>query len=161
MLLVQAVIAADFLRNLRPVSYYDSAGRERLLRLLTYEPHWHALDFAFEWIRRNTEANAVVATSVPHLAYLRTGHKAVLPPLEPDPERANHLLDLVPVSYLVLDDLGRPPISEHYAAPVMAHRPENWRLVYETDGGTKVYERVRRHSQTGAASPAVGHGPAD
>jgi hypothetical protein len=161
MLLVQAVIATSLLRNLSPVSYYDTAGRERLLRLLTYEPHWHALDFAFEWIRRNTEANAVVATSVPHLAYLRTGHKAVLPPLEPDPEHANHLLDQVPVSYLVLDDLGRPPISEHYAAPVVAHRPENWRPVYETDGGTKVYERVRRDSQTGAAPPAVGHGPAD
>ena len=144
MLLVQAVIATCFLRNLRPVSYYDSAGRERSLRLLTYERHWHSLDLAFEWIRRNTEANAVVATSVPHLAYLRTGHKAVLPPLEPDPEHANHLLDQVPVSYLVLDDLGRPPISDHYAAPVVAHRPENWRPVYtETDGGTRVYERVR------------------
>ena len=141
---VQVVIAAHFLRNLRPVSYYDTAGRERLLRLLTYEPHWHSLDHAFEWVRRNAEPKAVVATSVPHLAYLRTGHKAVLPPLESDPEQANHLLDEVPVSYLVLDDLGRPPISENYAAPVVAHRPNNWRLVYtESDSGTKVYERVR------------------
>jgi hypothetical protein len=141
---VQVVIATYFLRNLLPVSYYDMAGRERLLRLLTYEPHWHSLDRAFEWVRRNTEADAVVATSVPHLAYLRSGHKAVLPPLEPDAEQANHLLDEVPVSYLVLDDLGRPPISEHYAAPVVAHRPENWRLVYSgPDSGTKVYQRVR------------------
>ena len=141
---VQVVIAAYFLRNLLPVSYYDMAGRERLLRLLTYEPQWHSLDRAFEWLRRNTEADAVVATSVPHLAYLRTGHKAVLPPLESDPEQANHLLDEVPVSYLVLDDLGRPPISQHYAAPVVAHRPENWRLVYSGPGsGTKVYQRVR------------------
>jgi hypothetical protein len=141
---VQVVIAAYFLRNLLPVSYYDMAGRERLLRLLTYEPQWHSLDRAFEWLRRNTEADAIVATSVPHLAYLRTGHKAVLPPLEPDAEQANHLLHEVPVSYLVLDNLGRPPISEHYAAPVVAHRPENWRLVYSgSDGGTKVYERVR------------------
>ena len=144
MWLVQIIIARDLLRNLRPVSYYDTAGRERLLRLLTYEPHWHSLDHAFEWVRRNAEPKAVVATSVPHLAYLRTGHKAVLPPLEPDPEQANRLLDEVPVSYLVLDDLGRPPISENYAAPVVAHRPNNWRLVYtESDGGTKVYERVR------------------
>ena len=144
MWLVQVIIAKDLLRNLRPVSYYDTAGRERLLRLLTYEPHWHSLDHAFEWVRRNAEPKAVVATSVPHLAYLRTGHKAVLPPLEADPEQANHLLDEVPVSYLVLDDLGRPPISENYAAPVIAHRPNNWRLVYsESNGGTKVYERVR------------------
>ena len=144
MWLVQVIIAKDLLRNLRPVSYYDTAGRERRLRLLTYEPHWHSLDHAFEWVRRNAEPEAVVATSVPHLAYLRTGHKAVLPPLEPDPEKANLLLDEVPVSYLVLDDLGRPPISENYAAPAVAHCPSNWRLVYsESDGGTKVYERVR------------------
>jgi hypothetical protein len=161
MALVQVVIAREFLCNLLPVSYYDAGGRERLLRLLTYEPHWHSLDLAFEWLRRNTEANTVVATSVPHLAYLRTGHKAVLPPLEPDPEQANHLLDQVPVSYLVLDDLGRPPISEHYAAPVVAHRPENWRLVYtRPGGGTKVYERVRRGSEAGTAPPVVMHGPA-
>ena len=53
MLLVQAGIAFVFLRNLLPVSYYDSQEREHTFRALTYEPHWHALDRAFEWIRRN------------------------------------------------------------------------------------------------------------
>jgi hypothetical protein len=79
------------------------------------------------------------------LAYLRTGRKAVLPPLEPNPEQAARLLDEVPVSYLVLDEFPRPPISKYYAAPVVAHRPENWTLVYTAPGGgggTKVYERV-------------------
>jgi hypothetical protein len=144
MLLVQIVIAEPFLRNLLPVSYYDAAGQERVFRLLTYEPHWHALDRAFEWVRRNGQANAVVATSVPQLAYLRSGHKAVLPPFDPDPEQACRLLDAVPVAYLILDELGRPPISDRYASPVVTHRPEDWRLAYTApDGGAKVYERVR------------------
>jgi hypothetical protein len=144
MLLVQTAIAVVFLRELLPVSYYSAAGQEQRFRLLTYEPHWHALDGAFEWVRRNGKTNAVVATSVPQLAYLRTQHKAVLPPFEADPNRAIQLLDQVPVSYLIVDDLKRPPISNRYAAPVVSHRPEDWRLAYTApDGGAKVYERVR------------------
>lgn len=143
-LLVQIPVAFIILRDLRPVSYFDAAGREQLLRLLTYETHWHALDHAFEWVRRSAPPDGIVATSVPHLAYLRTGHKAVLPPLEADSNEAARLLDEVPVSYLIVDELGRPPISDYYAAPIVAHRPEDWTLVYTTPtGGTKVYERIR------------------
>jgi hypothetical protein len=49
MLLVQG-IAFVFLHNMLPVSYYDSQERA-YIPALTYEPHWHALDRAFEWIR--------------------------------------------------------------------------------------------------------------
>jgi hypothetical protein len=144
MLLVQIVIAEPFLRNLLPVSYYDASGNERVGRLLTYEPHWHALDRAFEWVRQNAPPNAVIATTVPQLAFLRSSHKAVLPPLNPDAEQASQLLDEVPVSFLILDALGRPPVSDRYAAPIIAHKPGNWRLAYSApDGGAKVYERIR------------------
>ena len=142
MLLVQVVIAAGFLRLL-PISYYTADGTERPGRLLTYEPVWHALDPALEYLRRHAGSGEVIATSVPHLAYLRTGHRAVLPPLEPDPDTAARYLDAVPVSYLVLDELGLPGISERYAAPVVARHPAAWRLVYTTPGtGVRVYERV-------------------
>lgn len=144
MLSVQLAVAVYFLRTMSPVSYYDRAGREQTFHLLTYESAWHSLDPAFEWVRRHATANAVVGTAVPHLAYLRAAHKAVLPPLEPDPYKANCLLDEVPVDYLVVDDLGGPHISEHYAAPVVAKWPEKWRLVFTApDGGAKVYERAR------------------
>jgi hypothetical protein len=143
MLLVQVVIAAGFLRLL-PISYYTADGTEQPGRLLTYEPVWHALDPALEYIRRRAEPGKVIATSVPHLAYLRTGHQAVLPPLEPDPETAARYLDAVPVSFLVLDELGLPGISERYAAPVVARHPASWRLVYTApDSKARVYERVR------------------
>jgi hypothetical protein len=80
---------------------------------------------------------------VPHLAYLRTGHKAVLPPFETDPNVEHRLLDEVPASYLVFDTFGRPGTTERYAAPVIAQRPQDWRLVFTApDGMTRVYERA-------------------
>ena len=144
LLLVQVVIAAGFLHGLQPVSYYAADGSERPGRLLTYEPVWHALDPAFEYVRRHARPEDIVATSVPHLAYLRIGRRAVLPPLERDPDLAARYLDAVPVSYLVLDELGLPGISERYARPVVLHHPEAWRLAYTTPGtGVHVYARVR------------------
>ena len=81
---------------------------------------------------------------LPQLAYLRSEHQAVVPPFEVNPERAIELRDQVPVSYLVVDDLKRPPISDRYAAPVVKHRLDNWKLVYTSPGETtQVYERVR------------------
>jgi hypothetical protein len=143
MLLVQVVIAAGLLRLL-PISYYAPDGTERQGRLLTYEPVWHALDPAFEFLRRRARPGEVIATSVPQLAYLRTGHRTVLPPLEPDAKTATRYLDAVPVSYLVLDELGLPGISERYAAPLVNRDPTSWRLVFTTPGtGVHVYQRVR------------------
>jgi hypothetical protein len=144
MLLAQLAIATHIFRSMEPVSYYDAAGRERVFKLIDYGSEWHALDPAFEWVRRNASAPAVIATIVPHLAYLRTGHKAVLPPFERDPETEHHLLDEVPVSYLVLDTFGRPGTTERYAAPVVAQRAQDWRLVFTGPKGmTRVYERTR------------------
>jgi hypothetical protein len=143
-LLVQVAITAHILRSMGPVSYYDADGRERVFKLIDYGSEWHALDPAFEWVRRNAATTAVIATTVPHLAYLRTGHKAVLPPFESDVDTASHLLDEVPVNYLVLDTFGSPGISERYAAPLVAQRPQNWRLVFTApDLVTRVYERTR------------------
>jgi hypothetical protein len=143
MLLVEVVIAAGYLRLL-PISYYAADGTERPGRLLTYEPVWHALDPALEYLRRTAAPSEIIATSVPHLAYLRTGHRAVLPPLESNPDRAARYLDAIPASYLVLDQLGLPGISERYAGPVIERHPDSWRLVYTTPGtGVRVYRRVR------------------
>jgi hypothetical protein len=144
LLLVQSVVAAGFLRGLQPVSYYAQDGTERQVRQLTYERVWHALDPAFEYIRRHSAPTDVVATAVPQLAYLRTGRAAVLIPLEANPDTAARYLDAVPATYLVLDELGTPDISARYAAPVVARDPSGWRLAYRTPGsGVRVYRRVR------------------
>lgn len=144
LIVAQVWVATLFLLHLQPVSYFTLDGGERRLSLLTYEPHWHALDYAFEWLRRNAGNNAVIVTSVPQLGYLRTGHLTVLPPFEKDKEKAARLLNQVPASFLVVDDLGKPPISNRYIAPLVAQEPSAWRLVFTAPGGeTKVYERNR------------------
>ena len=143
-LLVQSAAVAHTFRSMGPVSYYDPTGRERVFKLIDYGSEWHALDPAYEWIRRNGATRGVIATTVPHLAYLRTGHKAVLPPFEPNPDTATHLLDEVPVTYLVTDNFEHPGVSERYAAPLVAQRPADWRLVFTApDSLARVYERAR------------------
>jgi hypothetical protein len=144
-LFIQAVVAFRMLSNMPRVSYYDAFGGERRFPVLAYGRDWDALDTAFEWVRRNATKNAIVATAVPQLAYLRSEHKAVLPPFEPDATAASRLLDQVPVTYLVLDDFGTSPgISERYVAPLVAQKPEDWRLAFTApDHKTRVYERIR------------------
>ena len=147
-LLVQVAAGAHLFESMGPVSYYDAAGRERVFKLINYGNEWHALDPSFEWIRRNATPTAVIATTVPQLAYLRTGHKALLPPFERDPDAATRLLDEVPVTYLVVDRFERPGVSERYAAPLVAQRPQDWRLVFiAPDLRTRVYERTREGSR--------------
>lgn len=143
LLAAQLLAARLFLQSLLPVSYYDAAGNELPGRLLTYERPWHALDPALEWLRRHARAEDVVATTVPHLAHLRSGLRAVLPPMETDPDLAGRLLAEVPVAWVLLDELGDPGIAG-YAAAAIERRPEEWRLAYGVPGGgTRVYERVR------------------
>ena len=44
MLLVQITAVTHLFRTMAPISYYDSAGRERELKLIAYGSEWHALD---------------------------------------------------------------------------------------------------------------------
>jgi hypothetical protein len=87
-----------------------------------------------------------VATSTPPLVYLRTGLKAVMPPYEPGPATAQHLLDGVPATYLLVDSLDSPDVARRYLDPVVASYPERWRLVYgPAAGGTRIYQRVEEN----------------
>ena len=143
MVLCQIATAIHLFRSLSPISYFDAAGHERIFKVLNYGREWHSLDYAFEWVRKNAPPAAVVGTIVPHLAYLRTGHKAVLPPFESNPEVASRLLDEVPVSYLVLDTFGRPGTTERYTAPIIAGRTHEWQLVFTApDKQAQVYAHV-------------------
>lgn len=141
--LCQIATAIHLLRSLSPISYFNAAGHERIFKLVNYGREWHALDYAFEWVRRNAPPTAVVGTIVPHLAYLRTGHKAVLPPFESNPELEGRLLDEVPVSYLVVDTFGRPGTTERYTAPLIAQRRHDWQLVFTApESQAQVYARI-------------------
>jgi len=128
----------------RPVTYIDAEGRRTSGQLLFYDAEAAALDEALQEGRRRAQPGDVVATSMPHWAYLQTGVKSILPPMEPDPVAARRLLDEVPVRFVVLDELQYPRISQRYAAPAVEGDPGAWKRVYQTrDGRARLYERLR------------------
>jgi len=112
-------------------------------RLFYYDSASKSLDDGLDWLKRRTKADDVVATAMPHWAYLRKGLKAVRPPLEANSERAQALLDSVPVAYVVLDKSDEGS-SNAYMLPLLQGNPRAWKLVYADEKGpVRIYERVR------------------
>ena len=125
-------------------TYYDVSGKEIKFPLFYYDPQWEMVNTALEWLRRRAQPGEVIAATAPHSAYLRTGLKAVLPPLEVDSDQAQRLLDSVPVRYVILDVLGSPGISERYTTPTIEKNSRLWKLIYTAPGGgARIYERVQ------------------
>ena len=150
-MLVLAVILEAEINSLRGMYGYHfdrvrSETRQGDLvdyRLFYYDAAFKSLDEGLAWLKSKAKANDVVATSMPHWAYLREGLKAVRPPLEANRERAQTLLDSVPVAYVVLDksDEGH---SNAYMLPLLQGNPRAWQLVYADERGpVRIYERVR------------------
>ncbi len=106
-------------------------------RLFAHNPTWRAWEKSVHWIDAHAPKDAIIATSASHFCYLLTGHRAVLPPMEPDSSRARRLLDAVPVSYVVVDNLEFLDISRRYAKPAVENSP-GWGLVYSVNG-TQTY----------------------
>ena len=90
------------------------------------------------WIDAHAPPDAIVATASPHLCYLLTGRHAVLPPMESDPVYARQLLEAVPVSYVIVDELE----FHRHITPVCPSRGGDhaaaWRLVHSI-GVTRIY----------------------
>jgi len=99
-------------------------------RLFYHDDSWQAWEEAADWIGTHARSDAIVATTAPHLFYLRTGRLAVLPPMEPDPVHAGRLLEGVPVLYVIVDDLKFLDLSRRYARPAVKNDPMGWQLVH-------------------------------
>jgi hypothetical protein len=101
-----------------------------------------SLDSSLSWLKEKARAGDVVATYMPHWAYLKSGMKAVRPPLEQNHERAQALLDAVPVAYVVLDESDGESTNK-YVRPLVEGNPRLWKTVYMDDkGGVRIYQRV-------------------
>ncbi len=108
-----------------------------------YDVGWAEWDEAVDWVAANAPADAVVATMGPHGAWLRAGRRSVFPPFEADPVECQRLLDQVPVSYVIVDNLGFLDVTRRYAMPAIEAHPDRWRLVHQV-AWTRIYERVER-----------------
>lgn len=126
-----------------PAVYSDHAGVRHEYRLFFYDRTWRLHDDGLDWLARRARPGEIVATSTPHWAYLRTGLPAVMPPYEADPARAAALLDSVPVTYLVVDQLSFLDVGRRYTIPAIRRAPRRWRLIYAAnDSGPRIYRRV-------------------
>jgi hypothetical protein len=132
-----------FTKHHQPAVMTDMSGRAHHYRLFYYDLPWRLHDDGLDWLGREAPRDAIIATSTPHWAYLRTGMRAVMPPYESDSGKAAELLAEVPVSYLVVDQLSFLDVSRRYAAPVARAAASEWPLVYaESDSGPRIYRRA-------------------
>jgi hypothetical protein len=138
--------SALFIYTARHEKTHPPPGGQGVLapRLFFYDRAWAAFDTALAWLKERAKPAEVVATSAPHGVYLHVGCKAVMPPFEADSDEAQRLLDSVPVTYAIVDDLQFIDISRRYVGPVIQKHPERWQRVYSSpDGKTRVYRRVK------------------
>jgi hypothetical protein len=126
-----------------PAVYTDRAGVRHDYRLFFYDRPWRLHDDGLDWLARQAKPGEIIATSTPHWAYLRTGLRSVMPPYEADATRAAALLDAVPVTYLVVDQLSFLDVGRRYTIPAIRRTPDRWRLIYaKSDSGPRIYRRV-------------------
>ena len=118
-----------FAQGHQNVMYNHQHGEKVDYRLFFYDDADRALDAGIDWLQEHAKPSEVLAGSVPHWVYLRTGLKAVMAPFETDPVKAQALLDSVPVTYLLLDE-GLEVETKRYMAPVVQQFPERWERVY-------------------------------
>jgi hypothetical protein len=139
---VQLASLYDFFRDRHgKVEYVDRSGTLVRYRLFYYREAYRALDAGLDWLRQHAKSTEVIVSSMPHWVYLRTGMKAVMPPFETDPRKAQALLEAVPATYLIID--GRTgSFTREYGLPAVKAAPERWQLIYSSQAGElAIYRR--------------------
>ena len=102
--------------------YHTRQGETVGYRLFFYMDSYRALDAGVDWLMAHAGSGDVIAVSMPHWVYLRTGNKVVMPPFESDPLKAQQLLESVPVTYLILDE-GLAIDSQRFTKGVVERFP--------------------------------------
>jgi hypothetical protein len=161
---VQAYTAALIFRqrHYEPATFVPGRGLDAP-RLFYYDTAWVDWEKAVRWTQKKARRDEIVVTAAPHLLYLWTDLKAVMPPMEIDPVKARELLDSVPASWVIIDEFNFLDISRRYAAPAVATDPMRWRLVQKF-GRTRIYQRTHgslidpKNSSTALAWQGAGKG---
>jgi hypothetical protein len=123
-------------------------GRVVDYRVFYYSAASKSLDDALGWLKQRTKPADVVATSMPHWAYVSKGLKAVRPPIESDGERTQTLLDSIPVAYIILSPENDGKAINEYFFPFVQSSPHAWKSVYVDEQQTVVvYQRARSDAE--------------
>jgi hypothetical protein len=134
---------------------YEQGGRLVQYKLFHYAPVGTAFDEGLEWLKRNSQSTDTIAATDPQWVYLRTGRKAVLPPFELNGEKAQRLIDTVPVKYLIAETKPqRLGLGAYYrfTSALLRDNPFHWDLVWSSsDRSMEIYRRTR--PMDGSARP--------
>ena len=144
-LLVEQVSTYIFVHHFHFSTGQIRDTRNRLVRFqyLYYFKAEAGLDDCLMWISHHAKPSDIVATTLPQRPYILTDLKTVMPPREIDPNKANLLLDTVPVRYLLLqNDVEPTDNTRPYMLRMVRSFPDRWRVVYGSQD-VQVYERVR------------------
>lgn len=144
-LVVESFTVLHAYRNLRGEVVLHDRGSPVQFSLFFYTRPDRELDEALEWLRARARPTDVVAAAMPHWAHLVTGVKTVMPPFEADPQKAEVLLDAVPVRYIVIDstDVDIAHLMRRSTGEVVRAGPARWTQIYTGPSGlVAVYERV-------------------
>ncbi len=136
--------SAQSVFRVRPPQSVGANSTWAARRWFYYDRAWADWEKAVDWIGENAPENAIVATTSPHFCYLKTGRHAVFPPMEADPVKAERLLNDVPVTYVIVDELTFLDISRRYAVPALALAPGRWEVVQRFNK-TAVFKRIPLH----------------
>lgn len=125
---VQVVVLAElFVSDSREIAYTDWRGHRFDYRLFTYDEIALGQDRAIAWLNEHAHPGDIVVSSSPVWIYLRTGLRAVMPPMDSDPATVQHLLDAVPAAYVLVE--GPKSLGSEYVAPVVRRQSGEWNLV--------------------------------
>jgi hypothetical protein len=159
--IVQAHVVQSMFRKHQSAeasSFVPAGSSADAARFFFHDRSWRAWEEAVAWIDAHAPPDAIVATASPHLCYLLTGRHAVLPPMESDPVHERRLLEAVPVSYVIVDELEFIDISRRYALPAVENDPVGWRLAHSI-GATRIYgrtvERTQARCNTSTTNPGI------
>ena len=140
------------------VVHENQNGNKVAYRLFFYNDAYRALDAGLDWLKRRAKPGDVVVATMPHWVYLRTGLKAVMPPFEADPVKAQNLLDSVPAIYVILDEVkAEEDFTGKYASPLVRGSPDRWKRVYSdsvvTESGEKLKDRFEIYQRVNKEIP--------
>ena len=114
-----------------------------------FDKTWLRFNEATDWIKAHAKPGEIVATTSPHYVSLLTRLRAVMPPMEANVSEAQRLLDTVPVTWVIVDEMEFLDTARVYARPVVEGATDRWELAHRF-GQTTVYRRIQ------GAEPAPG-----
>jgi hypothetical protein len=131
-------------RNFVDRAYYkDGYGRQRPYNIIHNSGQYGQTEEILEWLEGRADRNAVIAVTMPHWVYIRSGFKAVMPPLITDREKSQALIDTVPASFVIVEQLLMNDNFNTFFPRLVESSPDTWKLVYSKQGNpVKLYARI-------------------